>query len=73
MPCHERIRSMRKARGLSLNQLSERLIPHLPVMSKKTLSKIENGKRAVLADELPYIAHALGCRPEDLLDPVQAD
>lgn len=73
MPCHIRIRERRQAAGLSLTQLSAKLTKHLPVMSKKILSKIENEDRAVLADELPYFAHALGCSVEELLDPVDED
>jgi transcriptional regulator with XRE-family HTH domain len=68
MPAHEKIRRRRLELGLSLEQLSARIVPHLPVMTKKVLSKIENNGRRVLADEVPYFARALECRPDDLLD-----
>ena len=68
MPAHEKIRQRRRALGLTLQELSTLLRPYLPGLSKGDLSYIENGKRNVLADEIPIFARVLQCRPEDLLD-----
>lgn len=70
MPTHVRIQEWRKKRGLSLAKLADLLHPYLPGLSKGDLSYIENGKRAVKADEVPIFAKVLECRPADLLDDV---
>ena len=60
---------LRKARGLSLRTLSDRLgklgRPILPV----GLSRLENEQRRVDADDLVALAHALGVNPAALLLP----
>lgn len=70
MPSHLRILAMRLAKGLTQEELVARLKPSWPAMSESMLSKIENDFRAVKADEIPHFAKALGCRPEELLDPL---
>ena len=71
MPASDRIRERRHAIGLSLDDLVERLRHAWPSVNKGTLSKIENGQRKLLADELPMFAVALECEPSDLVDPAQ--
>jgi transcriptional regulator with XRE-family HTH domain len=56
------IRPWRKHRGLTLEQLAERLHMH-----HSALSKIERGKRPYNQDLLERIAEELSCEPVDLL------
>ncbi|WP_018503083.1 helix-turn-helix domain-containing protein [Parafrankia discariae] len=60
---------LRKARRLTLVQLSERLTdlgrPILPT----GLSKIEHGERGLSVDDLVALAAALDVSPEQLIDP----
>lgn len=59
-----RIRHFRKRRGLTLDQLGQRIGKPAPY-----LSQLENGKRKVTEPVLGDIASALDVSPSDLLDP----
>ena len=63
-----RLREWRKARGLTLDQLAERL-----GTTNQTLSRYERGERSLTIDLLLQIAPHLDCKPADLLpDPESA-
>jgi transcriptional regulator with XRE-family HTH domain len=64
------LRSWRKHRGLTLEQLAERL--H---MNKGALSRIERGERPYTQDFLEAVADILQCEPVDILirDPSEPD
>jgi transcriptional regulator with XRE-family HTH domain len=67
MPAN-RIRELRKERGLTLDQLAALLDPPssgAPINSS-TLSKLEIGQRVVTPERAALIAKALGVTPEDL-------
>lgn len=68
MPSSNRIRAVREALGLSLDDLVERMHPYWPGLDKSALSKIERGKRNLSVQRLKHFATALGCDPKDLLD-----
>lgn len=51
----ERIRIAREARGLSQEQLAERI-----ARDQRSVSEYESGKRRIYAHDLPTIARALG-------------
>jgi transcriptional regulator with XRE-family HTH domain len=59
----ERIRSLRTARGWTLDDLSSRTL-----INSSTLSRIETGRRRVALDQLAPIARALGTTIDDLVD-----
>lgn len=59
-----RIREHRKARGLTLAQVSERA--HIDL---STLSRLESGKRRLALDHIPALAAALGVTTDHLVDP----
>lgn len=59
----ERIRSLRVARGWTLDDLSGRTL-----INPSTLSRIETGRRRVALDQLAPIARALGTTIDDLVD-----
>ena len=58
----QRIRSLRIARGWSLDELGERA-----AMGPSTLSRIETGKRPLSVDHLVVLARSLDVSVEDLL------
>ncbi len=57
-----RLRTLRKARGWSLDDLAERA--HI---SASTLSRLESGRRRIAIDHLVTLARALGTTVEDLV------
>lgn len=68
MPAHERIRAKRKQSELSLADLEKQVRRWLPGFTRNTIYRIEHGLRRVDADEIPPLARALKCLPQDLLD-----
>ncbi len=58
-----RIKELRKLRGLTLEALAERLNA-----SNQHVSHLENGRRRLTVDWIERIAKALGCHPFELLD-----
>lgn len=60
-----RIRELRKARGLSTSALAE-----LVGTSQVQISRLERGERGLTVEWMMNIAKALDCLPEDLLGPV---
>jgi transcriptional regulator with XRE-family HTH domain len=69
MPTHLRIKERRLGRGLTQEQLVDRMHLYLPTFSVSHLSKIERGLRVVKSDEIPAFARSLDCDIEDLHDP----
>ncbi|MFJ9033671.1 helix-turn-helix domain-containing protein [Streptomyces sp. NPDC102274] len=63
-----RIRSLRKARGWSLDNLAERAF-----LSPSTLSRIETGHRRISLDQLTSLARALGTSLDQLVESVDDD
>ncbi len=59
----QRIRSLRLARGWSLDDVASRTL-----INASTLSRIETGKRRVALDQLAPIARVLGTTIDDLVD-----
>lgn len=57
-----RLRALRTARGMSLDQLAE-----LTSMSASTLSRLETGRRRLAIDHLVTLARALGTTVDELL------
>jgi len=60
----QRLRALRQARGLTLQEVAGRA--HL---STSTLSRLESGKRRLALDHIPGLAAALGVTADDLLGP----
>lgn len=60
-----RIRSLRQARGWSLDSLAERAF-----LSPSTLSRIETGHRRISLDQLTSLARALGTSLDQLVESV---
>ncbi|MDO4197807.1 MAG: helix-turn-helix transcriptional regulator [Erysipelotrichaceae bacterium] len=60
------LRKVRSARGITLSELSDRLLKLDFSMSPQTLSQIENGKRRLYADQVFYICNALECSPANI-------
>ncbi|MFC9860154.1 MULTISPECIES: helix-turn-helix domain-containing protein [unclassified Streptomyces] len=63
-----RIRSLRQARGWSLDNLAERAF-----LSPSTLSRIETGHRRISLDQLMALARALGTSLDQLVETVDDD
>ncbi|WLQ39252.1 helix-turn-helix transcriptional regulator [Streptomyces laculatispora] len=63
-----RFRSLRQARGWSLDSLAERAF-----LSPSTLSGIETGHRRIGLDQLMALARALGTSLDQLVETVSAD
>jgi transcriptional regulator with XRE-family HTH domain len=59
-----RLRELRAAQGLTLQQVAERASIDL-----STLSRLESGKRRLALDHLPALAAALGVSADELLGP----
>lgn len=66
--CGRNIAALRKAAGLSQNQLAGQLQLHGLDVDKNAIQRIEAGKRFVTDIELVYLAEALGVTYNDLLD-----
>ena len=64
----QRIRSLRTARGWSLDELARRSL-----IGPSTISRIETGGRRVALDQLVALAKALGVSVDELLDPADED
>lgn len=60
-----RIRSLRQARGWSLDRLAERAF-----LSPSTLSRIETGHRRISLDQLTSLARALGTTLDQLVESI---
>lgn len=77
MPSKAKVKARRLELGLSLEQAADLIAPFwatIGVMNASVLSKIERGARNIYADEIPLIAQAYGCEPNDLHDwPPSAD
>lgn len=63
MEIGDRIRRLRKGKGLTLVEMEERT-----GINNGNLSKIENGKQSLTYDTILRIAHALGVPPAQLFD-----
>jgi transcriptional regulator with XRE-family HTH domain len=63
-----RIRSLRQARGWSLDNLAERAL-----MSPSSLSRIETGRQRISLDQLTSLARALGTSIDQLVETVNDD
>jgi transcriptional regulator with XRE-family HTH domain len=61
------VADLRKRRGLTLRDLSEKMTAAGRPMAYNTLSEIERGARRVDVDDLVALAVALGAPPIDLL------
>ncbi|MEH1164043.1 XRE family transcriptional regulator [Micromonospora sp. CPCC 205539] len=59
----QRIRSLRSARGWSLDELASRCL-----LSPSTLSRIETGHRRIALDQMAAIARALGTTLDQLVE-----
>ncbi len=66
--CGRNIAALRKARGLSQNQLASQLQLHGLDVDKNAIQRIEAGKRFVTDIELVYLCDVLGVTYADLLD-----
>ena len=64
----QRIRSLRVARGWTLDELAKRSF-----IGPSTISRIETGGRRIALDQLVALAKALGVSVDDLLDPPDTD
>lgn len=63
-----RVRELRKARGLTVQQLAD-----LAGLSKSYMSELETGKKTANARRIEQIAKALSVRPFELLDDTSID
>ena len=64
----ERIKQYREAKEITQQRMVDELKDKGFVISRETLSKIENGNRSVSAVELSKICDVLGVKIEDILD-----
>ncbi|MBK1638716.1 Xre family transcriptional regulator [Rhodothalassium salexigens DSM 2132] len=62
---HARIREIRKAKGMTLQQVAERVRPQ--ATTAQTIGRLETGARALTLDWVDKIAVALQVDPADLL------
>ena len=69
----ERLRAIRKAQGLSLREVSERVTAAGWPLILTAIGKIENGDRRMDVDDLTALAAALGVTPATLLLPDSDD
>jgi transcriptional regulator with XRE-family HTH domain len=67
------LRSWRERRGLTAQQLSDRIAQHGGKLSRQAISKIENEDRRVTLDELSSVAMALDVPPVLLTLPLGRD
>lgn len=63
-----RIRSLRRARGWSLDNLAERAL-----LSPSTLSRVETGRQRIGLDQLTALARALGISLDQLVETANDD
>lgn len=63
-----RIRSLRQARGWSLDNLADRAL-----MSPSSVSRIETGRQRISLDQLTALAHALGTSIDQLVETINDD
>lgn len=63
MATANRIRALRKARGLTLEQLGE-----LVGTTNQQISMLENGKRRLTTDWIEKLAKALNVRPSEIIE-----
>ncbi|XBQ15826.1 MAG: helix-turn-helix transcriptional regulator [Oceanicaulis sp.] len=63
-----RLREIRHARGLTIEQLAE-----LVGLTYQTVQRYETGDRSLRVEDLPRFAAVLKCRPGDLVDDDSAD
>lgn len=66
----EELSRWRRWRGLTAQELSDRITEHGGALSRQAISKIENGDRKVTLDEVSALAHALGVPPVLLIVPL---
>ncbi len=66
--CGRNVAMLRKAKGLSQNQLASQLQLHGLDVDKNAIQRIEAGKRFVTDIELVYLCDVLGVTYADLLD-----
>ncbi len=66
--CGRNVCKLRKAKGLSQNQLAAALQVHGLDVDKNAIQRIEAGKRFVTDIELVYICDVLGVNCDNLLD-----
>lgn len=59
----ERIKLIRKEKGISQYQLAEKI----QVLNQSQISKMENQSRKITAEELMLVAEALGVSAEDFM------
>jgi transcriptional regulator with XRE-family HTH domain len=59
-----RVQDLRKARGLTQEQLGSRIVP---AVTRASIANIEAGKQGVLTYTLVQLAQALASTPQDLL------
>ena len=64
----ERIKQYREAKEITQQRMVDELKDKGFVISRETLSKIENGNRSLSAVELSKICDVLGVKIEDILD-----
>lgn len=64
----ERIKQYREVKEITQQDMVDALKNKECIMSRETLSKIENGNRSVSAVELSKICDVLGVKIEDILD-----
>jgi transcriptional regulator with XRE-family HTH domain len=69
----ENLARLRKARGLSIRQLSAALEARGRSLSPSGITRMEKAERHVTADELVALAVALGASPQALLLPLRDD
>ena len=62
---HTRIKEIRKAKGLTLQDVAARIKP--TPTTPQTIGRLENGKRTLSTVWIERIAEALECQPSDLL------
>lgn len=67
------LRKVRLNRGLTLQDVAERLTERGRTMTTSAVSKIERAERRVDVDDLTALAAVLGVTPTDLLMPVATD
>lgn len=66
-----RVQELRKAQGLSAQELAERLAQHWPELDRSILANLESGRRrSVSVDEVLVLALALNVAPVHLFVPV---
>lgn len=74
MSTGKRLRTLRRTRRLTLEELTELLRDANPSIFGKWdytyLRRLEHDRRALKLDEAQYFAHILNCSLDDLIDPI---